>query len=375
MNQIEGIPKIAIVIGTKAELIKCMPIMLELQRQNKKYWFIHTGQHPLGMACEEFGVKKPDFILSKEPKISTKFWSKINRASFLWFSLMIRKIRRLIKKLKPKYIIYHGDTMSTAAAAIASSKFLNSKKNWKNVHLEAGLRSGSMFEPFPEEISRKISDRFSDILLAVSDLTEDNLRKDSKLVSKEIKKLGNTIVDSATITHDKAKKMYKKLGYEYVLINLHRHENLKNKKRMMDAIKILKNIKIKAIWPLHDNTKYYLKKYELMEEIKNLKNIKLTPLTNYFEFIFLLANCKYLITDGGSIQEESLIFNKPCILLRRKTERQEGLSTGINFLTKLDIDYSKKIIDKIEKNEIKIKNFKNPYGKKGVTKEILKDLE
>jgi len=367
--------KIAIVIGTKAELIKCMPIMLELKKQKKDYWFVHTGQHPLGESCKEFNIKGPDFVLSKEPKISTKFWSKINKNSILWFILMIPKIRRLLKKIKPKYIIYHGDTMSTSAAAIASSKFLNSKKTWKNVHLEAGLRSGSMFEPFPEEISRKISDGFSDILLAVSDLTENNLRKDNKSSSKEIQKLGNTIVDSAMITHNKAKKMYKKQNYEYVLINIHRHENLKSKKRMKKIFEILKNIKIRAIWPLHDNTEYFLEKYGLMKELKEIKNIEITPLVNYFRFIFLLANCEYLITDGGSIQEESLIFKKPCVLLRKKTERREGLSTGINFLTKLDVNYSKKMIDLIENNKIKVKNFKNPYGEEGVSKKLLDILK
>lgn len=155
--------KIAIVIGTKAELIKCMPIMLELQKQKKDYWFIHTGQHSLKGACGEFGIKKPNFILSQEPEISTKFWSRINKNSLFWFFSTIFKIKRLLRKIKPKYVLYHGDTMSTAAAAIASSKLLNSGKIWKNVHLEAGLRSGSLFEPFPEEISRKISDKFSDI--------------------------------------------------------------------------------------------------------------------------------------------------------------------------------------------------------------------
>ena len=114
--------KIAIVIGTKAELIKCMPVMLELQKQNKDYWFIHTGQHPLGKSCEEFGIKKPDFILSEEPEISTKFWSKINKNSITWSFSMISKIKKVLKKIKPKYVIYHGDTMSTAVASIASSK-------------------------------------------------------------------------------------------------------------------------------------------------------------------------------------------------------------------------------------------------------------
>ena len=66
--------RIAIIIGTKAELIKCMPIMLELKKRKKNYWFIHTGQHSLKNSCEEFNLKKPDFVLSESPRRSTKFW-------------------------------------------------------------------------------------------------------------------------------------------------------------------------------------------------------------------------------------------------------------------------------------------------------------
>lgn len=364
---------IAIVIGTKAELIKCMPIMLEIQKQKKDYWFIHTGQHPLGEACEDFGIKKPDFILSKEPNRSTKFWSKINKISLLWFFFMILKIGRLIRKLKPKYVIYHGDTMSTAAAAISSSKLLNNSKKWKNVHLEAGLRSGSILEPFPEEISRRIGDSFSDILFAVSNLTEKNLKKDG--LKGKIIKIGNTIVESSEIAYKSAIKSKREKISNYVLINIHRHENIKDKERLRRIINIIKTIKTKAIWPIHANTAHFIEKYDLVKEVKNMKNIKLMSLIDYKDFIYLLANCKYLITDGGSIQEESLVFKKPCVILRKRTERQEGLSTGINFLTELDYDYSKKIIEDIENNKIKIKNFKNPYGEFGVSKKILEILK
>lgn len=97
----------------------------------------------------------------------------------------------------------------------------------------------------------------------------------------------------------------------------------------------------------------------------------MVPLTDYINFIFLLANCKYLITDGGSIQEESLVFRKPCVILRKKTERQEGLSTGINFLTKLNVNYSRNIINDIESGKINVKKFKNPYGEWGLSKKIV----
>jgi len=365
-------PKIAIIIGTKAELIKCMPVMVELQKQKRDYWFIHTGQHPLEKICKEFDIKEPDFTMSKEPKISTKFWSKINKFSLFWFLLMIFKIKKKLKEIKPKYVIYHGDTMSTAAASIGSSSLLNINKNWKNVHLEAGLRSGSLWEPFPEEISRNICDKFSDILLAVSDLSEKNLKKE-KLKGKIIK-IGNTIIDSSEYIYKKAGKKFKKEKEEYALINIHRHEHLRNKESLRKIIEIINVIRTKGIWPLHDNTEYYLKKYGLFDKI-NQEKILITPLKTYEEFIFLLANCKYLIADGGSIQEESLVFKKPCVILRKRTERQEGLSTGINFLTGVEVETAKKVIKDIEVNKIKIKNFKNPYGEVGLSKKIVEMLK
>jgi UDP-N-acetylglucosamine 2-epimerase (non-hydrolysing) len=263
--------------------------------------------------------------------------------------------------------------MSSAAAAIATSKMLNFKKVWKNVHIEAGLRSGSILEPFPEELSRRICDKFSDILLAVSERSKKNLENENR--KGKIIKVGNTIVDSAKMAYSLVKNKFKKPGYDYALINIHRHENLKSKNRMKAIVEILKHIKITALWPIHDNTKYFLEKYGLMNEIKKITNIKIMPLVDYFTFIFLLANSKYLVTDGGSIQEESLIFKKPCVILRKRTERQEGLTTGINFLTNLDIDYAKEIIKKIENDDLKVKNFKNPYGQPGVSKKIVSMLK
>ena len=85
----------------------------------------------------------------------------------------------------------------------------------------------------------------------------------------------------------------------------------------------------------------------------------------------MLSNCKYLVADGGSIQEESLVFKKPCIILRKRTERQEGLDSGINFLTGMNVIKTREVIDKIENNELKIKRFSNPYGERGLTKKIV----
>lgn len=366
--------KIAIVIGTKAELIKCMPIMLELQERGLDYWFVSTGQHPLEKSCKDFGVKKPDYILSEEPELSTKFWSKVNNSSIVWCFGMIPKIKKTIKKLQPKHVIYHGDTMSTAVASMATSRIFNPfGKKWNNVHLEAGLRSGSLFEPFPEEISRRICSIFSDILLAVSKLSEENLRNSFEVRGK-IYNTGNSVIDSVNIIKDMAKKKIKSNEKDFALINIHRHEHLRSKKNMEKIIEIISAIKGPAIWPIHDNTKYYLEKYGLMDKVNSMKNIKQMSLVDYFTFVNFMDNCKYLVTDGGSIQEESLILRKPCVILRHRTERQEGLDSGYNFLTKLDVEYSKRLIKDIESGKIKATNYPNPYGKKGVSKKVVEVL-
>lgn len=369
---------IAIVIGTKAELIKCMPIMRKLQERGMDYIFISTGQHPLKAAAIDFGVKQPDYILSEEPEITTKFWSIINGNSLFWNLAMPFKIRKLIRRLRPKYVTYHGDTMSAADAAIGSSRLFNPfGKTWKNVHLEAGLRSGTLLAPFPEEISRQICDRFSDTLLAVSDFSEGHLRKARwKGVFGKIYNTGNTVVDSAKIVFEESKKKtkMKNLPKKFALINVHRHEHLRSKKEMIRIVEIIKSIRYDAIWPLHDNTKLHLEKYGLMEDLLKMKNLRITPLVDYFTFMYLMGKCSYLVTDGGSIQEESLVFKKPCVILRHVTERQEGLSSGINFLTKLDVAKTKKLIRKIEAGRVDVKEFVNPYGEFGVSERVLEVL-
>lgn len=365
---------IAIVIGTRAELIKTFPVMLELDKRKISFVFVHTGQHSLGGLCEKFSVRKPDFILSKEPSESTKFYTKVAKAMF-WNLWMVIKLWLTLFKIKDlRYVIYHGDTMTTASIAIASSRLFNPFKKYKSVHLEAGLRSGSLKEPFPEEISRKIADRFSDILLAVSDRSEKNIRKEK--LRGLVVKVGNTVVDSVEIAYRLAlKKKTKPLSKgKFALISIHRHENIKTRDRLTKIVEILSHVRTLSFFSLHDNTKKKLIDFGLYDKLKRNPNIKLIDPLDYVEYSFQMKNCEFMITDGGSIQEESLVFGKPCVILRKFTERQEGLDTGINFLTGLDVEKSVKIIEKIENGGILVRKFENPYGRKGVSKKIVERL-
>jgi len=364
---------IVVILGTRAELIKTFPLMLEFKKQKKEYIFIHTGQHSLGHLCGLFGVKNPDVVITPPPKKSSKFYSRMIKAG-LWNLMIVPKIWNALRKIKNiKYVIYHGDTMSTASAAIASSRVLNWGKRYGNVHLESGLRSGSLLEPFPEEISRRICDKFSDVLLAVSDGTENNLRKEKQ--KGKIWNVGNTIIDAAdwAFREGKKKGAWAPKG-DFALMTIHRHENIKKKKRLSKLAEMLSRLPIKTVFPLHDNTKKKFIDHELWEKINSNKNLEIVELKGYVDFIYLLGKCKFLITDGGSIQEESLVFKKPCILLRKFTERDEGLDTGLNFLTDLNVGKAMRLVDVAVKDNFKVRNFKNPYGEVGVSKEIVRRL-
>lgn len=362
--------KIAIIIGTRAELIKVFPVMREFKERSIPYYFIHSGQHNLGELCEMFKVKRPDVILTKESDKSSKFNSNQLKA-ILWNISLIGKVRRELKKLPNlKYVIYHGDTMTTASASLATSKILNPFKRYKNVHLEAGLRSFNNFEPFPEEISRKIAGSFSDLLIAVSKTAENNLKRFKR---KKIVNLGNTIIDSANISLEiaKSKKVKPLDRKKFALITVHRHENLRSKERMKKIVKILLYLKIPSYFAVHDNTLKKLEEFGLLEKLKENKNIHLIRPMNYPDFIYQVSKCSLIVCDGGSMQEESLIFKKPCVLLRLATERQDGLKTNFQFLSRLNVEETKRKIDEFLSKNFKIEEFENPYGEKGLSKKIV----
>jgi len=367
--------KITFIIGTKAELIKCMPLMLELQKQKINYTFIHTGQHKLGEACKEFRIKKPDYVLSKEPTKGTKFWSKINGNSIFWCFSLIFKIRKLINKLKPSYVIYHGDTISTSCASLGSSRFLNWNKKYKNVHLEAGLRSvgevNPLLEPFPEEIIRRIVTFFSDILIAPSEQSKLNLKR-----RKNIYVLGNTVLDSVDIASKIAKKRdLKPFDKRFALISIHRHENLKSEERMKKIVEIIHSIKIPVYFSLHDNTKDKLIEFGLYGKLLENKNIKIIEPIDYVSFLYQMSKCSIILVDGGSIQEESLCFQKPCVILRKNTERPEGLESNFQYLSKLNVEKTKEKIKEYLSEDYKVEDFKNPYGNVGVSEKIVEVLK
>ena len=120
---------ICLILGTRAELIKSFPVMLEMEKRGIDYTFVHTGQHSLSHLCKEFGVKKPDIVLYAPPKTTSRFFVRTHKA-MMWGAPLVSRIRKSLRKIKPSHVIYHGDTISTSCGALASSSLLNPGTCW-----------------------------------------------------------------------------------------------------------------------------------------------------------------------------------------------------------------------------------------------------
>jgi UDP-N-acetylglucosamine 2-epimerase (non-hydrolysing) len=346
--------KYCVCIGTKAELIKMAPIMLEFDRRNIEYLFVSTGQHFLDDLAEQFGLRHPDVVIN--PKNGFK---GDTGGAFGWALKSIPGLAQCFKKHDDmRYILVHGDTMSTFIGAIAG------KLSRKVVcHVEAGLRSRHLKEPFPEEIVRTIVDKISAVKFAPSEKTAKKFKSNSMNV-------GNTSMDSLRLALEKNDKPFEKFKQPYVVATIHRHENIKSKERMNQILKILGTSNIRVYWFIHENAKHKLKEYGLYKDLKYYKKLNLIAPMNYLNFVHVMKGAQFVFTDGGSMSEECAELNVPCILLRNATERDELLERWDQVLTKLDYNVAKSAIDKFSKPRDKYKLF-NPYNKGNSSKNII----
>lgn len=308
-----------VAVGTKGMLIKTAGVLLELDRRGVDYCFINLGQHGKRMLdlTELFGLKPFDVNLSRARDIGSI------KGIMKWFVETLLQNKKVFKK--DKMLVVQGDAPATLLAySIAKTRRL------KVAHIEAGFRSYNLLEPFPEEFIRMIVDKGSDILFAPSDKECLNLESERK--SGKIFNTGfNTVLDAIRIALKNDPKIIIPTS-EYVLVSIHRVENIYSHKRMKIILETLEDIDQRIIWPLHQPTKNRLVRYGLLPTINK---IKLMSLQDYFSFIHLIKNATYIITDGGGPQEESYILGTPCLLMRRRTEHSEGLGKNV-FLSRLN---------------------------------------
>lgn len=327
---------IHIIIGTKAQLIKMAPIIQELEWRNMPFNLIDAGQHAQLTAeiIEQLKLPKPDVYLrdSKE-NISTLFQAlKWTTSSLLKIIFQPKTIFQSVFENQKGICLIHGDTLTTLFSLLYAKRC-----GIKVAHVEAGLRSYRLFDPFPEEIIRLIAMRFSDVLFAPSDWAIENLTKMGHL-EKSVDIQGNTVMDTIAYAKNHL-NAENKPSVPYVVTTIHRVETIYSKSRLQMILNLLKRVAKtrKVLFVLHEPTQKQLKKFDLQAQFEQIENLEMLPLQPYLTFVNLLSDADFIITDGGSIQEESYFLNVPCLIMRSSTERMEGLNQNA-FLGKFDED-------------------------------------
>ena len=337
-------------IGTEAELIKVFPVIIECQNAGAACHIIASGQNDLRKSrILEFVKLNGKFIeLSKEEDIQ-----KSTVGLLKWFLNVKKKAPKIIRqhfdtdKLKGAKLVVHGDTVSTMMGALVGRKL-----GMRVCHVEAGLRSHNLFNPFPEEIDRLITGRFARLHFAPGNLPMKNL-KNAK--GKVVNTYQNTLLDSLEYSKNIPIKsdIAHILEQDYFVFVMHRQENLAVKRFVQDVVEEIVKIseKHKCVIVLHEITKNAFIKFILMDRLKENKNVILIPRMDYFDFMKLLQNAFFVITDGGSNQEELFYMNKPCLLMRKTTERNEGLGANARLFNG-DASDIRTFVDDVEAGEI-----------------------
>jgi UDP-N-acetylglucosamine 2-epimerase (non-hydrolysing) len=347
--------KIAILVGTRPEVIKMSPIIKECQQRHIDFVLIHSNQHYSysmdKIFFEELNLPYPKYNLE------VGSGSHSNQTG----NILI-KLEPILEKEKPDLLLVQGDTNTVLAGAMVASKL-----HIKIGHIEAGLRSYD--RTMPEESNRVMTDHLSSYLFAVTQ-TQQNILLGEGIKKSNIFVCGNTIVDSLFQNIEIATKkveVLEKVGVkskEYVLFTAHRASNVDTLDSLTKVIELLNSIPVKIVWPMHLRTLKQIDDSEL--EIPS--HVKVIEPVGYLDFLNLEYNAKLIVTDSGGVQEEACILKVPCITIRSNTERPETVDVGANILVGKDIVKFKAAYHEMIN---RIPEWKNPFGDGSTAKTIL----
>lgn len=317
------------IVGTRAQLIKMAPVVLEAEKQSIPCTLLMTGQHKETMQdlLDEFGVISPQVKAVQESERATV--SSLIAWLFVAYSGIGRKLTELVTQKPNSVVLVHGDTLSAALGA-----FLAKRRKIRVVHLESGLTSGKLFDPFPEEMCRRLVFRFADIAMCPTEEAEAHMRKYPGV--KVVNTRGNTIEDAVVLTGALEVRSKARSG-SYLLASLHRFQNLYNRKRLREIVTLLVELSnhYRIVFVLHPATRGRLRKTGLWAALANRTNIELKPRMGYREFLRIAAGSSCVLTDGGSNQEELAMLGVPTLIMRAHTERPDGL--GANAVMESDV--------------------------------------
>lgn len=361
--------KVLIIFGTRPEAIKLLPIIKKSEDFNLEAKICVTGQHRemLDQVLKLFDVT-PDYDLNiMKPRQTLGDIT----------SSILSSLDEVLRKENPDIIIVQGDTTSAFAAGLAA--FYH---KIKVAHVEAGLRTENKYNPFPEEINRRLLSVVADYHFAPTQKAADNLNAlgiiDNVLIT------GNTVIDALLWVSEKKIPFENKKLLEVdfakdkiILLTMHRRENLED--GVEDIFQAITEITdgnpgVKIILPVHLNP--VIQKL-VKEKLAGNKKVLLLPPLNYSDLVNVLKKCYLVMTDSGGIQEEAPFFGKPVVILRKTTERPEGIEAGVATLAGVKINKIVRKVNRLLNNTDDYNSMAksaNPYGDGHSSEKILNYL-
>lgn len=354
--------KTMFIFGTRPEAIKMAPLIKEFKKHPAEFEVkvCVTGQHRqmLDQVLAFFEIK-PDYDLDL---------MKPNQTLFDITADALIGIKGILDQYTPDVIFVQGDTTTAFIGALAGFY-----KKIRIAHLEAGLRSGDLYSPYPEEANRKMLGHIADYHFAPTVQSKENLKKEN--ISTNVYVVGNTVIDALFLGLDIIKSRgeddyFKHFNFidfskKIILVTGHRRESFgKPFEDMCNAIKHIVNTHkdVEVVYPVHLNPNVRKTVGEILEGVPRIHLIE--PLD--YPYLIWLMNKSYIVmTDSGGIQEEAPALGKPVLVMRDVTERKEGIEAGTAKLVGTDKDVIIESADKLitDKNEyLKMANAVNPYG-------------
>lgn len=360
--------KVMTIFGTRPEAIKMAPLVLELEKHPEQIDSIVTvtAQHRqmLDQVLETFNIK-PDYDLNIMKDRQTLVDVATNA---------LLGLDRVMKEAKPDIVLVHGDTATTFVGSLAA--FYNQIAIG---HVEAGLRTGQKYSPYPEEMNRQLTGVMADLHFAPTEQSRTNLLKENK-PAEAIFVTGNTAIDAleTTVSENYTHQVIEKMGKDrMILLTAHRRENLGEPMRnMFRAIMRLLNEHddIQVVYPVHMNPAVREVANEILGDNPRVHLIE--PL-EVFDFHNFAARSYMILTDSGGVQEEAPSLGKPVLVLRDTTERPEGIAAGTLKLAGTDEEVIYKMAKELLINEEAYKamaHASNPYGDGYASERIVEAL-
>lgn len=347
--------RVVSVVGARPQFVKLAPISKAMAEAGVDHKIVHTGQHyDVNMSdafFSDLAIPSPDVHLGAGSGSHGVQTGKI-----------LEQMDRVLTEWKPDWVLVYGDTNSTIAGALSASKL-----HFKVAHLEAGLRSFN--RSMPEEINRILTDHCSDLCLAPTDLSVDNLTNEG--LGPRAMKVGDVMVDVCFMVRDSILEQRSMTRVEhsdeYLLATIHRADNTDDPDRLNSVIEALAGLPLKVRLAAHPRLVAKSREFDIDLGRGSVEVI--APLS-YPEMIESVMDSAGVVTDSGGLQKEAFLLQTPCTTLRKETEWVETLDGGWNIL-----DYELRKLQTCARRDVPDVDRSTPYGSGQAAREVVRVLE